>query len=382
LRDGLTEDEAVGLALVRSPAFQATLAELGVADAAVAEAAQLRNPALTLLLPWGPKQLEATARWPLDALYLRGRRIRAARFDADAIARSLVADGLDLVLRTREAWADAALALERAPIVEESLEARERIGAIAEQRVVIGEVSSFEIGLARAERARAGEDRARQRAQQQIGLQHLGGFVGRPDGTVTLQLAEPGPVCLDVAALLKDARAARPELRAAEMTVEAAGVRVGLSRLDAIGLVAIADANAKGSEGFEAGPGFEVQLPIFHFGGAARQRAQAELVRGRARLLALHQQVELEVRDARARVVEAQEVLAAWDMVVAARSQELELSEARERSGEDPLLVVLESQRLLADARLRRADARAELRRARARLARAVGRVPNCGGTS
>src|SRR6185436_4292164 len=155
-------------------------------------------------------------------------------------------------------------------------------------RVVIGEVSSFEIGLARAERARAGEDRARQRAQHQIGLQHLGGFVGRPDGTVTLQLSEPGAACLDVAALLADARAARPELRAAEMTVEAAAARGGLTRLEAIGLVAIVDANAKGSQGFEAGPGFEVQIPIFNSGGVARQRAQAELVRGRARLLALH----------------------------------------------------------------------------------------------
>jgi len=34
-----------------------------MADAGVAEAARLRNPAFTLLLPWGPKQLETTARW-------------------------------------------------------------------------------------------------------------------------------------------------------------------------------------------------------------------------------------------------------------------------------------------------------------------------------
>jgi cobalt-zinc-cadmium efflux system outer membrane protein len=382
LSDGLGEDEAVGLALVRSPDFQAALADLGIADAAVAEAAQLRNPSFSLLLPWGPKQLEATARWPLDWLYLRGRRTKAAQFDADAVARRLVADGLDLVLHTRQAWADAALALERGPIVAEGVLARERIGVIAEGRVEIGEVSAFEIGIVRAERARAGEDRARQAAQVEIALQHLGALVGRPDGSITLQ--EPGGLpapCLDVPALLQEARAARPEMRGAELTVEAAAGRVGLSRLEALGLIGIVDANAKGSRGFEAGPGFEVQLPLFHLGGAARQRLQAELVRARGRLLALHLQVELEVRDARTRVIEAQGVFSAWEGVVSAREEDLRLARARHEVGEDPLLVVLESERLLADARLRRADARAEVRKAGARLARAVGRQPTCGGT-
>jgi cobalt-zinc-cadmium efflux system outer membrane protein len=382
LSDGLSEDEAVGLALVRSPDFQAAMADLGIAEATLAEAAQLRNPAFTLLLPWGPKQLEATLRWPIDALYLRGKRVKAAQFDADAVARRLVANGLELVSRTRQAWADAALAEERGPIVEEGVLVREQIGAIAEERVAMGEVSAFEIGMVRAERARASEDRARQRAQREIAFHHLGALVGRPDGTVLLQeAAVTPPPCLEVADLLQDARAARPELRGAELTVEAVAGRVGLSKLEAIGLVAIADANAKGSRGFEAGPGFDVQLPLFHLGGAAQKRAEAELIRERARLLALHQQVELDVRDARTRAIEAQDVLTAWEAAVAAREEDLRLAHARHEIGEDSLLVVLESQRLLVDARLRRADARAELAKARARLARAVGREPACGGT-
>jgi outer membrane protein, heavy metal efflux system len=383
LADGLTESEAVGLALARSPDFQLALADLGVAAATVDEAAQLRNPAFTLLFPWGPKQLEATLRWPLDALFSRGRRVTAAQADAEAVAKRLVADGLELVSRTRQAWADAALALERAPLVEAGSAARERIGAIAEQRVEVGDAGLFEIGLARAERARTGEDRARQRAQLEVALQHLGALVGRPDGSVTLQLDAEAPApCLDVAALLVEARAARPELRAAELIVEGAAGRIGLSRLDALGLTAIVDANAKGSQGFEAGPGFEVQVPLFHFGDAARRRYEAELVRARARLLALHIQVELEVRDARTRVIEAQAVLASWEAVVATREEDLRLARARHETGDDPLLVVLESERLRADAGLRRADARAELRKARARLARAVGREPTCGGTT
>jgi outer membrane protein TolC len=80
-------------------------------------------------------------------------------------------------------------------------------------------------------------------------------------------------------------------------------------------------------------------------------------------------------------LIEAEAVLATWEEVVAARGDDLRLARARHETGEDPLLVVFESERLLADARLRRADTHAERRKARARLARAVGREPTCGGT-
>lgn len=56
--DGLTQDEAVAIALWNSPAFLVNLADLGIARADVARAGLLRNPVFSLLLPWGPKQLD------------------------------------------------------------------------------------------------------------------------------------------------------------------------------------------------------------------------------------------------------------------------------------------------------------------------------------
>ena len=82
--DGLTQDEAVAIALWNSPTFLVNLADLGIARADVAQAGLLRNPVFSLLLPWGPKQLEATLRWPIDALWQRPRRLAAARVSADA----------------------------------------------------------------------------------------------------------------------------------------------------------------------------------------------------------------------------------------------------------------------------------------------------------
>src|SRR5262245_42989133 len=57
LEDGLTPDEAAATALWNSPSFQESLADLDIARADVVQAGLLRNPLLTLFLPWGPKQL-------------------------------------------------------------------------------------------------------------------------------------------------------------------------------------------------------------------------------------------------------------------------------------------------------------------------------------
>src|SRR5262245_47748617 len=52
LAGGLTEDDAVAIALWNNGAFLADLTALGFARADLIEAGQLRNPVLTLLFPW------------------------------------------------------------------------------------------------------------------------------------------------------------------------------------------------------------------------------------------------------------------------------------------------------------------------------------------
>src|SRR5690349_9350309 len=54
LEDGLSSQEAVAIALWNSPAFQATLADLGIARAELVDAGLLRNPVFSLLFPVGP----------------------------------------------------------------------------------------------------------------------------------------------------------------------------------------------------------------------------------------------------------------------------------------------------------------------------------------
>jgi cobalt-zinc-cadmium efflux system outer membrane protein len=106
LDDGLTEDEAVAIALWNNPGFQERVADLGIARADLVQAGLLRNPVFTLLLPWGPKQLEATAKFPIEAIWQRPQRVAAARVATEAVAERLVATGLTLVAHSRLAVVD------------------------------------------------------------------------------------------------------------------------------------------------------------------------------------------------------------------------------------------------------------------------------------
>ena len=96
--DGLSREGGGGRAVL---AFQVSLSQLGFARADLVDAGMISNPVLSLLFPVGPKQLEATLRWPVEVLWERPRRMSAAKLSLEAVAQGLVQSGLDLALSVR-----------------------------------------------------------------------------------------------------------------------------------------------------------------------------------------------------------------------------------------------------------------------------------------
>jgi outer membrane protein, heavy metal efflux system len=112
---------------------------------------------LTLLLPWGPKQLEFTASLPLEVFWQRPHRVAAAKVDLERVAESLVQTGLNLVRDVRVAHADLALADDRARIASESLRPRSEIAQIVVARLRLGDISELETSTARIDALQAEE---------------------------------------------------------------------------------------------------------------------------------------------------------------------------------------------------------------------------------
>ncbi len=375
--DGICSDEAVTVALWNNPLFQENLAKLGLARADLAQAGMLSNPTFSILFPLGPKQLEFAATFPLEALWLRPRRVALARLDASRVADGLVQNGLDLMRDVRVGLSDLELAGDRVSLGGETVALRERIAEITEGRQRAGEGSELETLSARAEVARARDDihRAEQdRAMLQERLLHLLGLTGTvSNGLFTA--APPVPLIkLALADLERHALAARPDLRASELAVEAAGKRAGLARAEIFALSGVIDANGSGKEGFEIGPGLQLPIPILNQNQAGRTRAAAEIERAAWNYLGTRQRVTFEVREAHARYLQASESLNHLRLQLVPALEELaRRSQKAYELGEMPPLAVQDNIRQLLAARVRQAELTADLRRAGAELERSVG---------
>ncbi len=379
--DGLTQEEAVAIALWNNPDFRAGLADLGIARADVAQAGLLRNPVLSLLLPWGPKQLEWTARWPIEAIWQRPKRLKAAQTAAAAVAERLVVAGLALVADVRLAHADLAAAEARVTLTSETAGLLHRISDIVRKRFEAGDISQLDADSAAVDARRADEDAARAALDVTLAADRLHQLVAVGDRLPpsAIRAGDSVPIvpsaCADLSTLEKEALAARPELRAAEIEIEAAAARLGWEETRIFTLVAVLDANAEGKAGFEMGPGLDSELGLFDRNQAGTMRAGAELARGQARYVAARNQVLRELRDAHAKLGQSERAFAAWrDDIRPKLERQIGQTQRAYEAGELPLLAVLDMSRRLNESRARELDASAGLRRAIVLLERSAGR--------
>jgi cobalt-zinc-cadmium efflux system outer membrane protein len=376
LADGLTEDEAAAIALWNNPAFQADLAQLGFARADLAEAGMLPNPVLALLLPIGPRQVESWLAWPIEVLWQRPRRVEAARLDVARVAHGLVQSGLDVVRDARLAHADAVLAEARAARRAAVADALRAIVQLSLRRATAGDLAEPEVaalrleaGLAAEAATRAAAERVAVRARLALALGSAELLREVPVTAAAVSADEPAPL----EGLITAALAARPDLRAAEIAVEAAGARAGWERSRIFGVVARADVFGLGADA-TGRAGLQVTLPIFQQNQGGIERAEAEAERALWRLAQARLQVAAEVTAARAVVAQSRAALALWqrDVAPAADDAERGARQAFDR-GDTAYLAVLDATRRALDARLREAELTADARRAEAQLTRALG---------
>ena len=114
--DGISEDEAVAVALWNNPELRATFADLGVARADLVEAGVLVNPDLQLLFGVGSKPFELLLGAPIQALWQRPKRVAAAKLNVEKTSETLVQRGLDLTRDVRVAHANYSAARGQAKI--------------------------------------------------------------------------------------------------------------------------------------------------------------------------------------------------------------------------------------------------------------------------
>ena len=377
IADGLSAEEAVAVALWNNAQFQADLAELGFARADLIEAGMLRNPMLSLLFPAGPKQLEATLSLPIEVLWQRPKRVAAAKIDAQRVAENLVQHGLDLARDAHLAHAGLALAQARQHLAAENAHQRRAAAEIATARQRAGEISSLEASTSWLEALQAQEAAVRFTQEAEASRARFNTLLGMEvqDTSFTLSSDPETPLPQpSLPELLQAAFASRPDLRAAELAIEAAGKRIGWERTRILNLAAVLDANGAGKEGFEMGPGAQIEIPLFNWNNGKIARAQAHLQQAARQYLVVKHRLALEVHEAQTGYLAAQQAItlcrSEWLPTAITAAEQAQKAYA---AGEVSYLFVLETNRRLLDAQGRAAEATAELHRAEARLKHSVG---------
>ena len=172
--------------------------------------------------------------------------------------------------------------------------------------------------------------------------------------------------------------AARPDVRAAELQIEAAGARAGLEHARILAFTVSLDANAEGAEGFEMGPGVGVELPLLSQNQGRRARATAEVEQSARRYVAVRATVAAEIAAATVALTEARNTARLLsDDVAASLSTARQQAERLYTAGEISLLELLQTRQRLIDIEATRVDAVFGVNRAIVRLEQAVGR--SCG---
>lgn len=382
IEDGISADEAVTTALWNNAAFQEALAQLGISRAQLLDAGLFPDPQVQIFLPLGPKQFELTGYQALDALWLRPIRQRAAELDLVRVTDQLVQNGLNVIRDVRLAHANLLMAQQQLELADETLELRQEIARLAKKRADAGAISELEAAAPKIDALQAEADRSRALGEIEFSRAQLLILMGLPESgcelvAVGASLPNCRVACTDD--LIAEALAVRPDLRAAEINVQAAAERLELAKCRWMTFDGILDMNSQGTQGFEAGPGMRFTIPFFNGNRGQVAIAEANLEAAQRQFVTIRDQIRNDVLSAHARWVQATRTLD--DMrskVLPATEEASELAQKNYESGGTSYLLTLQTLGQYLSARGQEIALAADVRRALAELDRSVGHRVKC----
>ena len=378
LDDGLSQSEAVTLALWNNAQFQADLTALGFARAELLQANMLNNPVFSILFPISPKLLETALDIPIDALWQRPNRVAAAELDAQKISENLLENGLGLIKEVQITYGDLLLAKERISLATDEAKLQVQITQLDQSRLLVGEISELTASASSVNALRA-SDTVKRFSKKADTMKHkLNSLLGITSRDIIYEVVpvEITPISkLSIDDLLEIAFTCRPDLRAAELAIEAAGKRIGWEKSKVYNFIAVLDGDDTDDDSFTIRPGFDVEVPVFNRNDAKIARAEAELEQAARRYEAIRQNIILQVQQAYTQYTSAHEQFELWDSeIIPTLERAVEQARNSYEAGEVSLLLVLQTQIQLIEARMHLTELAAGLNSSTAELNFYVGK--------
>ena len=338
LREELTPDSAVRIALLNNRALQATLEELGIARADAIQASLLSNPVFSghARVPEdaGKTNLElALAQSVVDTLLLPlRRRVARAQFEqtklqvTDAILRFLV--------EVKTAYYTAQAAEQLVTMRRTVLQAAEAAAELAQRQFDAGNIRDFDLATEQAAYEEAQVELTRAETEQvatREALTKIFGLSGSDAGSWRMAAMLPDLLATDPKREALETLALRERLDLAAARQELEALRRGLT-VARFGIlpasVAAINTETEPDGDQVTGPMWDVEVPIFDWGQARRGRLKAQLRQSEHRLAALEVAVRSEVRTAAERLAAQRQLVERYrDRLVPLRRQIVESSQ-------------------------------------------------------
>jgi hypothetical protein len=292
LTQPLDMDAAVRVALLNSPALQATYWDVGLAQADLAQAGRLQNPSFDFKHTGagGSLEVERTLTFNLVGTLLMplAARLEARRFEG--VKRDVGARIERYALDTRFAWVEAVAAAHSLEYARQVDEAAAASAELADRTARAGSMNQLDLARERvfyaetsAELARAG----RRAVAAREALTRLLGLWGK-DARYTLpaHLPELPAAPSELQYVERLALEGRLDVQAAKLDAATTAANLGLTRvtrvINVLNLSAVnrTDTGAPTAHGYE----LNVAVPLFDWGGARVAKAQAQYMQAVSRV--------------------------------------------------------------------------------------------------
>ncbi len=320
----LTPDDAVRIALLHSPRVRASLAEIGVAQADLAQGRLPRNPVAEAEIRFPGRPFEiALMQELLDLVRLRPRRRLAEAAFQEAtsrVANEVLARAADV----RAAFLDLQAAQEVVKMRGTIVEARRLSAELALRTHEAGNITDLDLELEQALHEQAKLELSRSELSALEKRERINALLGLwgPDTAwqADAGLPELPSEDIDVAGLESQAVEQRLDLLAARQQVEVAHQTAGLARGQFWeGLAVGVHVEREPGGPRTRGPAVELPIPIFDRGRPRRRRAAAIVARAEAEYAALAIEARAQARIAGQRLVAARDRVAYYRDVVLPR---------------------------------------------------------------
>jgi outer membrane protein TolC len=311
LRQPLTADDAVRIALAYSPSLQAMLFEGAAASASATQSARLPNPVFTFERlarnEGGATELEIGRMLSVSLLdlLLLPSRIRIADYQQQQTQLKLSGDVVQAAVDARQAWIRAVAAQQSLRYFEQVKASADASAELARRMQAVGNFNKLQRAreqafaadaVARLAKARQTATNTREALVRVLGLDEAQArSLKLPE-----RLADLPQAPKDEQQVMQSSIDERLDVRIARAGLEFSAREQGVTRITSIvnGFHIAGERNSETGEPTQKGYELELPLPIFDFGDAARAGAQARYMVRLNRTAQLAVEASSQVREA------------------------------------------------------------------------------------